>query len=126
MTRAKAFEHSDVRLAGERRMLPIPGFDLGNSPVVFTREAVEGKTILMSTTNGTAALTALQGARDVIVASYVNYSAALALLRSALRGGTDVALVCAGQDRQFALEDAAAAHRLIEDRQHVGKVVLVP
>jgi 2-phosphosulfolactate phosphatase len=111
VTRAKAFEHSDVRLAGERRMLPIPGFDLGNSPRDFTREAVEGKTILMSTTNGTATLTALQGARDVIVASYVNYSAALTLLRSALRGGTDVALVCAGQDRQFALEDAACAGR---------------
>ena len=114
VTRSKAFEHSDVRLAGERKMLPIPGFDLGNSPGDFTREAVEGKTILMSTTNGTAALTALQGARDVIVASYVNYTAALTLLRTALRGETDVALVCAGQDRQFALEDAACAGRFAQ------------
>ena len=46
VTRAKAFERSDVLLAGERKMLAIPGFDLGNSPRQFTREVVEGKTIL--------------------------------------------------------------------------------
>ena len=114
VTRAKTLDRSDVRLAGERKMLPIPGFDLGNSPAEFTRGAVEGKTVLMSTTNGTRALTAVQGARDVIVASYVNFSAALALLRSALRGGADVALICAGRDRQFALEDAACAGLFIQ------------
>ncbi len=31
----------------------IPGFDLGNSPREYTREAIEGKTILFTTTNGT-------------------------------------------------------------------------
>ncbi|HYC50213.1 MAG TPA: 2-phosphosulfolactate phosphatase, partial [Gemmatimonadaceae bacterium] len=41
--------------------------------------------------------------------SYVNFSAVLSMLRAALRGGTDVAIVCAGQDRRFALEDAACA-----------------
>ncbi len=111
ITRVKAFERSDVRLAGERRMLAIPGFDLGNSPREFTAEAVEGKTILMSTTNGTSAITAVQGARDVIIGSYVNYTATLSMLRVALRGGTDIAIVCAGRDRQFALEDAACAGR---------------
>ena len=29
------------------------GFDLGNSPVEHTREVVEGKTVLLTTTNGT-------------------------------------------------------------------------
>ena len=43
-------------LAGERRCCTIPGFDLGNSPREFTRETVEGKTILITTTNGTRAL----------------------------------------------------------------------
>src|SRR6185437_4381796 len=61
---------------------------------------------------------AVQGARDVIVASYVNFSAAAALLRTALRGGTDVAIVCAGRERQFSLEDAACAGRLV---RFVGK-----
>ena len=55
ITRSKQFERSEVRLAGERRMLAIPGFDMGNSPVEFTPEAVAGSTVLISTTNGTRA-----------------------------------------------------------------------
>ena len=109
--RSKSFERGTVRLAGERKLLAIPGFDLGNSPREFTRDAVEGNTILMSTTNGTAALTAVQGARDVAVASYVNFSAVLAMLRAASRAGSDLAIICAGRDRQFSLEDAACAGR---------------
>ncbi|HEU4643711.1 MAG TPA: 2-phosphosulfolactate phosphatase [Gemmatimonadaceae bacterium] len=112
ITRAKQFSRSDVRMAGERKMLPIPGFDLGNSPREFTREAVEGKTVLLTTTNGTSALVAIQGARDVVVASYVNLSAVCTLLRTAARGGTDITIVCAGRDRQFSLEDAACAGRI--------------
>ena len=111
--RAKTFERADVRLAGERRMLPIPGFDLGNSPRDFTSGSVEGKTILMTTTNGTRAITSAQGARDVVVASYVNYTAVLTMLGAALRGGTDIVLVCAGRERQFALEDAGCAGRFV-------------
>jgi 2-phosphosulfolactate phosphatase len=113
VTRSKALERTDVRLAGERKMLAIPGFDLGNSPREFTRAAVEGKTILMTTTNGTPAITNTQGARDVVIASYVNYTAVLTMLRTALRGGTDITLVCAGRERQFALEDAGCAGRFV-------------
>jgi 2-phosphosulfolactate phosphatase len=113
-TRAKQFERAGVLLAGERKMLRMDGFDLGNSPVEHTREIVEGKTVLLTTTNGTRALLAVQqGARDVVVASYVNLTAVSAMLRAALRGGADVTIVCAGQDRQFALEDAACAGRYV-------------
>src|SRR3954468_4164144 len=113
VTRSKQFERAGVLLAGERRMLKMDGFDLGNSPLEHTREAVEGQTVLLTTTNGTKALLAVQGARDVVVASYVNLTAVTAMLRSALRGGADITLVCAGQDRQFALEDAACAGRYV-------------
>lgn len=113
MTRAKQFERADVRTAGEQKMQPIPGFDLGNSPCDMTREAVDGKTVLFTTTNGTAALLAVQGARDVVIASYVNLSAVTSLLRTAVRGGTDISIVCAGRERQFSLEDAACAGRYV-------------
>jgi 2-phosphosulfolactate phosphatase len=109
--RSKSFERRDVRLAGERRAVRVPGFDFGNSPAEFSREAIEGRTILMSTTNGTPALVAAQGARDVVVASYVNFSPALAFLRAAARGGLDVTIIAAGRERYFALEDAACAGR---------------
>jgi 2-phosphosulfolactate phosphatase len=109
VSRAASLGKGAAKLAGERKSLPIPGFDLGNSPLQFTPDVVDGQTILMTTTNGTAAILAVQGARDVIIASYVNFTAVLTMLRVALRGGSDVAIVCAGHERRFALEDAACA-----------------
>ena len=113
ITRAKQFDRGEVRMAGERKMLMIPGFDLGNSPREFTREAVEGKTVLLTTTNGTAAMLGLQGARDVVVASYVNLEAVSVLMRTASRAGTDLTLICAGREKLFSLEDAACAGRYV-------------
>lgn len=125
ITRAKQLERADVRLAGERKMVPIPGFDLGNSPREMTREAVEGKTVLFTTTNGTAALLGVQGARDIVVASYVNFGAASTLAKAAARGGTDLTLLCAGRERQFSLEDAACAGRYARAvSKHVPKAEL--
>ncbi|HEX5829480.1 MAG TPA: 2-phosphosulfolactate phosphatase [Gemmatimonadaceae bacterium] len=112
--RSKAFDRSEVRLAGERKMHVIPGFDLGNSPREHTPEAVEGRTVLFATTNGTGALLAVQGAREVVVASFVNFAAVLTMLRAAVRGGSDVAIVCAGRERQFSLEDSACAGRYVK------------
>src|SRR5688572_18839872 len=114
VTRSKSLARSEVKLAGERKSQAIPGFDVGNSPLEFTREAVEGKTVLMTTTNGTTAILATQGARDVVIASYVNFSAVLSMLRAALRGGADVAILCAGQEKRFALEDAACAGLFVQ------------
>jgi len=114
VSRAKNLARSEVKLAGERRSQQISGFDYGNSPLEFTRENVDGKTILMSTTNGTNAILAVQGARDVLIASYVNFSAVLSMLRAALRGGTDVAIVCAGQEKHFSLEDSACAGLFVQ------------
>jgi 2-phosphosulfolactate phosphatase len=118
VTRAKQMERGAFRLAGERRMLKMEGFDLGNSPLEHTEEAVAGKTVLLTTTNGTKALLAVQGARDVVVASYVNLTGVSTMLRAALRGGADITIVCAGHDRQFALEDAACAGRYVH---HITK-----
>jgi 2-phosphosulfolactate phosphatase len=111
--RSKEMERSAVRLAGERRMRKIEGFDLGNSPQEFKAESVKGMTVLLSTTNGTRALMAIQGARDIVIGSYVNCTAVVALLRTAARANTDVALVCAGTEGRFALEDAACAGRYV-------------
>jgi 2-phosphosulfolactate phosphatase len=113
VTRSKSFDRGEVVLAGERRSARIEGFDLGNSPREFTREAVEGKTILFSTTNGTAALMSVQGAREVLVGSFVNFSAVAAMLRAAARERLDLVLLCAGNERQFSLEDAVCAGRFV-------------
>ncbi|MDQ3519032.1 MAG: 2-phosphosulfolactate phosphatase [Gemmatimonadota bacterium] len=109
MQQARTFERKEVLLAGERKMMAIAGFDAGNSPAEFTPAVVEGRTVLLTTTNGTEALVSIQGAREIVVASFVNFSAVLALLRSALRGGNSIAILCAGREKQFSLEDAACA-----------------
>ena len=113
ITRSKQFERKHVKLAGERRMLAIPGFDMGNSPLEFTPEAVGGCTVLISTTNGTRALLSVQGARDIVIASYVNLAAVSAMLRTAARSDTDISIVCAGTEGHFSLEDAACAGRYV-------------
>lgn len=113
VTRSKGFERSEVRLAGERRMRPIPGFDLGNSPAEFSADVVGGKTILLTTSNGTAVLAGSQGAREVFIGAYVNCTAVLTVLRRRVRAGADVAILCAGTDRQYSLEDAACAGRFV-------------
>ncbi|HEY2805298.1 MAG TPA: 2-phosphosulfolactate phosphatase, partial [Gemmatimonadales bacterium] len=71
-----------------------------------------GKTIVLTTTNGTVALAAVQGAREVLVAAAVNFSAVVARCRALLEQYGELMMVCAGRERQFALEDAFAAGRL--------------
>ena len=61
-----------VLLGGERGGLPIERFDLGNSPATFTREVCRGKTIVMTTTNGTRAILASLEAERVLIAAFVN------------------------------------------------------
>jgi 2-phosphosulfolactate phosphatase len=111
--RSKEFARSEIRLAGEQKMLSVAGFDLGNSPQSFTAEVVRGKTILLTTTNGTRALLGVQGARDIVVASYVNFTAVLTLMKVAASSNTDIAIICAGEEGSFTLEDAACAGRYV-------------
>jgi len=113
IVRSKDFTRSQILLAGEQKMLPIPGFDLGNSPQAFTPEVVEDKTILITTTNGTRALLGVQGARDIVIASYVNFTAVLTLMKVAAGTNTDIAIVCASEEGSFTLEDAACAGRYV-------------
>jgi 2-phosphosulfolactate phosphatase len=113
--RARAFERSEVRLGGERRMQRIDGFDLGNSPSEYTAASVGGRTVMLTTTNGTQTLVACAPAEAVFVAGLVNVTATVEALRT-LRRRTeprDVLVVASGTERRVALEDAACAGRII-------------
>lgn len=110
---AQAIDRREVLLCGERGGRPIPGFTLGNSPREMSPEVVAGKTLVMTTTNGTRALLATAGAREVIVAAAVNLSVASARLAEHLADGREVLILCAGRERAFALDDAYIAGRLL-------------
>lgn len=114
-----------VLLAGERKSLKIEGFQLGNSPREMTAETVGGKTVFLTTTNGTGALLAAQGGEPVLVCAAVNFSAAVERAQHVFSAKGELAIVCAGRERQFALEDAYTAGRLIKAvRKRLRKVVL--
>jgi 2-phosphosulfolactate phosphatase len=109
---AQNLERDQVVLAGERKSVRIEGFALGNSPREFTPEAVGGKTVVLTTTNGTQALLVAQDAEQVLVAGAVNFTAVVQRTRAVLEGSGDLVILCSGQERQFAIEDAFAAGRL--------------
>jgi len=103
----------DVLLAGERQCLRIEGFQLGNSPLEMTAAAVRGKTLVLSTTNGTKALLACQGAGAVYPACAGNLTLAAERAREALDVEGGMVVVCAGRGGAFSLDDAYTAGRLM-------------
>jgi 2-phosphosulfolactate phosphatase len=100
----------DAILGGERYGDRIAGFDIGNSPLEYG-EAVQGRRIITTTTNGTVALRACERAERVLVGALLNIGALAGELRS--KSPEKVLMVCAGTFETFALEDAYAAGVLI-------------
>jgi len=102
--------HSDFLLVGERKGRKPRGFDLGNSPLEFVREVVEGRTLVMTTTSGTAALIRCRGAEHVLVGAFLNAGAvAEKAVEIVGRSGVDVSFVLAGERGLFSLEDFLCA-----------------
>ena len=117
----------EALLAGERHGLRIGAdltggveFDLGNSPREFTRGKVAGRTLIMTTTNGTRALQACAGAKQVFIGSFPNLTAtANAVLASEPE---QLFLVCAGTYEEAAYEDTLAAGAMADlVRDHFGE-----
>ena len=109
---AQTLRSADVLLAGERKCVRIPGFHLGNSPLEMKEAVVRGKTLIVTTSNGTRALLACHGAGIVYPAAAGNLSLAADRGREAVEGDQDVLIVCAGRSGAFALDDAYCAGRL--------------
>ena len=105
--RAEGLRREGTVLAGERGCLPIPGFDLGNSPSGLRHPL--GAELVLCTTNGTPALVAAAGvAERVVVAALSNLDAVVAAL-----DGADVQVVCAGTDGRPGLDDVYVAGRIV-------------
>jgi 2-phosphosulfolactate phosphatase len=109
---AQTIGSADVLLAGEKNCLRIPGFALGNSPLEMTEQTVKGKTIVVTTTNGTKALLSTQGAAAVYVGAAANLTLAGERAREVLEQNRDVVILCAGRETAFSLDDAYCAGRL--------------
>lgn len=101
-------------LGGERGGVRISGFDLGNSPLEYSAARVAGRTIVITTTNGTAALAAARGAREILIGAIVNRSAVAAVIRGLAGAGEHVHLVCAGTEGCVSAEDVLAAGAILD------------
>ncbi len=107
---AKNYERDAFLLGGERNAQKIEGFHLSNSPREYTRDVVEGRTIIITTTNGTKAIRKASDAKEVIIAGFMNVNAVCDYIREI---GEDTAMVCAGTDGRFSLEDILAVGAII-------------
>jgi 2-phosphosulfolactate phosphatase len=112
-------ERPDLLLAGERDGVRIRSkgpnpmtFDLGNSPREFGREDVEGRIIVITTTNGTRALLACSAAPAVFVGSFLNVSATCDRIIAHAPAG--LLLVCGGTYNEAAYEDVLCAGAVID------------
>jgi 2-phosphosulfolactate phosphatase len=99
-------------LGGERAGLPIDGFDVGNTPQEFTPEIVAGKTVVMTTTNGTRAILMTAGAPRRTIAALTNVAATAEWLSGA--DHDDVVLVTSGTERRVSWEDTFCAGTIVE------------
>ncbi len=104
----------DRILCGEVNCLPPPGFDLGNSPGAFRREAHANRVAFLSTTNGTKALIAAQAAPLLLAGAITN---AAAVARKLADADLPITLLGAGTGGEMALEDllgcGAVLHALL-------------
>lgn len=102
---AAALPPGGALLGGERGGLPIAGFDLGNSPAEYAAHRVRGRTLIITTTNGTRALARANQASERIIASLTNAEAAARWLAPRER----VVLLCAGTRGEITREDVLCA-----------------
>jgi 2-phosphosulfolactate phosphatase len=118
---AASLPKGQALLAGERDGLPIEGFDLGNSPRSCTPEVCRGKTLVMTTTNGTRAILASLDAERVLIGSFPNFAATAQLLHADERR---VHIVCSGTDGLVSYEDSLLAGAFARHFKDMGGTLM--
>lgn len=89
-------------LGGERDMNVIGGFDLGNSPLEYTKEKVGGKMTILATTNGTRAIQRAKRAQTLYIGAMINGTA---VAQKIAESKQDTTILCAGTNEKYSLDD---------------------
>lgn len=113
--------YPDALLIGEVGGRLIPGFDLDNSPQGYTRERVQGRTIIFTTTNGTAALLHARQASRILVGSFANLTAVCDAVADDVR---PVHILCAGTRDEITMDDCLPAGAMTENLVARGRLLL--
>lgn len=115
---AKEYQQNGYLAAAERDGEVIEGFELGNSPFGYMNNKVKGKTIAISTTNGTQAIEASRKASKIVIGSFLNLDILCEYLVAQKK---DVVLLCAGWKNKFNLEDTVFAGAVVEKLTSEGQ-----
>jgi 2-phosphosulfolactate phosphatase len=78
----KALGEQGYLTAAERDGKKVDGFDFGNSPFSYHDESIKGKKIVVTTTNGTLAIVKSEGAKEILIGSFLNFSTIVNYLRN--------------------------------------------
>ncbi|HNW56345.1 MAG TPA: 2-phosphosulfolactate phosphatase [Bacteroidales bacterium] len=116
--KAKEYKAKGYLVAAERDGFVLDFADFGNSPFNFTREMVEGQTIVYSTTNGTGIIDSAASSYMTVVGSFLNLSALSAWLS---RQDRNILLFCAGYKNKFNIEDSLFAGAVAEKLLEINK-----
>jgi 2-phosphosulfolactate phosphatase len=108
---AREWKEKGFLVASEQDGKKLDFADFGNSAFSFTREKIEGKTLIYCTTNGTRALARAKNAGKIVIGSFLNLSSVEKWLTGLDR---NVVILCSGWKNKFCLEDTLFAGALAE------------
>ncbi len=107
-------------IGGEQNLHKPAGFDAGNSPTEYTHDKVSGKTIILTTTNGTPLFTKAKSSKMKIIAGFVNFNIVLDKIDNLIKQNEttqeyhSIDLICAGNSESFSYEDALCLGGIVE------------
>ena len=116
----RSYSHSDFLLAAERNGEVVEGFDFGNSPFSYTAEKVAGKTIVLTTTNGTHAINVSRGANKIVIGSFLNLTALCNWIKTQ---PNNVLLLCSGWKDKVNLEDTLFAGGVVNQLRNENYIL---
>lgn len=99
---ARSYKQKGYLVGGERDVKKFDFADFGNSPSEYGRKAVEGKDIVLSTTNGTRTIEAVTNCNSLIIGAFSNLSA---VADYCIFRKKDVLVLCAGWKNTVNIED---------------------
>ena len=101
-----------VVLGGERRAQKIEGFDLSNSPLEYKSEVIHDRNVVITTTNGTKAISKSSAANKVYIGALIN---AKAVSSKAVKNEKDIIIVNAGTNGVFSMDDFITGGAIIDE-----------
>lgn len=107
---AHTMDSNDYLLCGEKNGVKIEGYHLGNSPLEYTPEVIQDKTLIFNTTNGTKAIKKATLANRIYLGAFLNQQS---VLNALTQHDDEVVLICSGWRGRLALEDTLFAGSLL-------------